>query len=118
MPMDRVGDILGTTLRRMGDPNVAEVWLAATWKSLVGEAMASHSRPLSAKKGMLRVAVDGSLWRNQMKAMENEIRERVNLSWGRAIVQEIRFEVARPAVPYAVDNEHTPFVRSRIRETS
>lgn len=63
--------------------------------------------------GVLRVEADSREWKNQAEAMEQQLRERVNQSWGRMLVREVRVELARPAsrLAYEVDNNHLPFLR-------
>jgi predicted nucleic acid-binding Zn ribbon protein len=112
--MERAGEFLGATLRRMKDPEAARTWLKATWPKLVGNAMAAHIRPSTYAKGILRIEADSREWQKQAELMNQEICERVNGSWGSRLVNEVRVESAQPAgrrLAYEVDNNHIPFVR-------
>lgn len=115
--MERAGDFLGVTLRKMRDPNAAAMWLQASWPGLVGEALAAHLRPLSCTKGTLFVEADSREWKNQAEAMEQQLRERVNNVWRGTLVRDVRVLLARPArrMPYELDNNHLPFLRKRTK---
>ena len=112
--MERAGEFLGATLRRMKDPEAARTWLKATWPKLVGSAMAAHIRPVAYARGVLRIEAASLEWQKQVELVHQEICERVNRSWGSHLVREIRVEPAQRAgrrLAYEVDNNHIPFVR-------
>lgn len=111
--MERAGDLLGVALRKMQDPSVAAAWLQARWPSLIGSPMAAHLRPISCARGVLKVNADSREWKNQAEAMEQQLRERVNQSWGKTLVRELRVELTRERkrLSYEVDNHHLPFLR-------
>ncbi|HEV2420624.1 MAG TPA: DciA family protein [Candidatus Acidoferrales bacterium] len=115
--MERAGDLLGVALRSMQDPSVVSAWLQARWPSLIGNTMAAHLRPISCARGVLKVNADSREWKNQAEAMKQELRERVNQSWGRTLVREILVELTheRKRLPYEVDNHHLPFLRQGAR---
>lgn len=110
--MERAGDLLGVALRKMQDPGVASAWLEARWPSLIGGTLAAHLRPISCARGVLRVDADSREWKDQAEAMEQQLRERVNQSWGKTLVREVRIELThRKRLPYELDNHHLPFLR-------
>lgn len=110
--MERAGDVLGVALRKMQDPSVASAWLQARWSALIGNTMAAHLRPISCARGVLRVDADTREWKSQAEAMEQQLRESVNRSWGKTLVREVRIELAqRKRLPYEIDNHHLPFLR-------
>ncbi|MGH9729280.1 MAG: DUF721 domain-containing protein [Candidatus Acidiferrales bacterium] len=112
--MERAGEFLGAALRRMKDPHAARTWLTAAWPKLVGDALAAHIRPSAYAKGVLRIEADSREWQKQAELLNQEIRERVNRSWGSHLVNEIRVEPAQNAgrrLAYEVDNNHIPFIR-------
>ncbi|MGB6482112.1 MAG: DUF721 domain-containing protein [Candidatus Acidiferrales bacterium] len=115
--MERAGDFLGVALRRMRDPSAAAAWLQARWPALIGQTMAAHLRPASCTMGVLRVEADSHEWKNQAEAMEQQLRERVNHSWGSTLVREVRVELTRQGarLAYEVDNNHLPFLRKRAK---
>lgn len=115
--MERAGDLLGVALRRMQDPSVASAWLQARWPSLIGNTMAAHLRLISCARGVLRVDADSHEWKNQADAMEQQLRERINQSWGKTLVREVRIELmhAHKRLSYEIDNHHLPFLRKGAR---
>jgi predicted nucleic acid-binding Zn ribbon protein len=115
--MERAGDFLGVALRRMRDPSAPAEWLKARWPSLIGATMAAHLRPASCGNSVLRIEADSREWKNQAEAMEKQLRERVNQSWGGTLVREVRVELARPKTrpAYEIDNNHLPFLRNRSK---
>jgi predicted nucleic acid-binding Zn ribbon protein len=118
--MERAGDFLGATLHRIRDPKASGAWLRALWPSLVGETMAAHLLLSSCTKGILRLEADSREWKNQAETMEQQLRERVNQSWGGTLVREVRVELAAQGgrLPYEIDNNHVPFLRRRARPKS
>lgn len=111
--MEKAGDFLSAALRRLKDPEAARTWLEAAWPSLVGDAMAVHIRPAAFANGILCVEADSREWHKQAESMSQDIRERVNSSWGRKLVSEMRVEAAKRGnrLAYEVDNDHIPFIR-------
>jgi predicted nucleic acid-binding Zn ribbon protein len=115
--MERAGDFLGATLHRMRDPKASTAWLRARWPSLVGETMAAHLRLATYTRGTLRLEADSREWRNQAEAMSEQLRNRVNRSWGGVLVGELLIEMAgaNSRLPYEMDNDHVPFLRKRAK---
>jgi predicted nucleic acid-binding Zn ribbon protein len=115
--MERAGDFLGVTLRKIKDPAAATAWLAARWPTLVGGTLAAHLRLVDYTKGILRVEADSREWKNQAEAMEQQLRERVNKGWRGTLVRELHIELSRQGgrLPYELDNNHVPFVRKRAK---
>lgn len=115
--MERAGDLLGVALRKMQDRSVASAWLEATWPSLIGNTMAAHLRPISCARGVLRLHADSREWKNQAEAMEQQLRQRVNQSWGKILVREVRIELGHEGkrLSYEVDNHHLPFLHKGAR---
>lgn len=79
--------------------------------------MAAHLRPISCTRGVLRVDADSREWKNQAEAMEQQLRERVNQSWGKTLIREVRVGLTheRKRLPYEIDNHHLPFLRKGAR---
>lgn len=121
--MERAATFLGRTLRRLERPEAAIAWLTSTWPSIVGKALAAHTRPVRCDAGILEVTADGKAWQNQLESMAGEFSAQVNCAWGGDLVREVRFVGARRVVhpaggsagraPRETDNDHTPFVRRR-----
>lgn len=59
---------------------------------------------------------DSREWKNQAEAMEQQLCERVNQSWGKTLVREVRIELTqRKRLSYEIDNHHLPFLRKGAR---
>ncbi|HXX00640.1 MAG TPA: DUF721 domain-containing protein [Candidatus Acidoferrales bacterium] len=114
--MERAGDILGKALRRLDRPEAGLAWLSSAWPSIVGPALAAHTRPTRCIAGRLDLAVDGKAWRQQLEPMQRELCGRINRAWGGNLVHEVKFLAARTAAKrllHEADNDHTPFIRRR-----
>lgn len=114
--MERAGEILGKALRRLNRPEAVLAWLSSAWPSIVGKALAAHTRPLRCSAGCLELAADGQAWQQQLENMTRELCGRINHAWGGTLVREVKFVAAKPGLkrpPRETDNEHTPFIRRR-----
>jgi len=114
--MERAGDFLGKTLRRLDRPEAALAWLASSWPTVVGKALAAHTRPLRCHGGCLELEIDGKAWQKQLETLKREFCERVNCAWGGNLVHQVKLVSARPGpkrVAREVDNDHIPFIRRR-----
>jgi len=124
--MERAGTFLGRTLRRLQSPDAALAWLSSAWPTIVGKALAAHTRPLSCEKGKLKIAADGKAWQKQLESMKQEFCARINQAWGGHLIREVEFIAAKRALraqdsagkpgpkrSHELDNEHTPFIRRR-----
>jgi len=114
--MERAGEFLGRVVRRLDRPDATLAWLVGAWPTIVGQALAAHTRPVQCREGRLEVAADASAWRAQLEPMTREFCARINRAWGGNLVREVRFVTAKPGphgIPRELDNEHIPFVRRR-----
>jgi len=113
--MERAGDFLGKVLRRLDRPEATLAWLAGAWPTVTGKALAAHTRPVRCHGGCLELSADAKPWQQQLEGMQREICARINQAWGGNLVREVKFvEEPGPApTSHEVDNNHTPFVRSR-----
>lgn len=118
--MERVGRLLGSTLRRLQRPEAGISWLTASWPEVVGKALAAHTRPIRCEAGHLEVAADSKAWERHLQTIEREFCAQINCSWGGDLVRDITFVSAqRPAQPtpqrasHEADNDHIPFIRRR-----
>jgi predicted nucleic acid-binding Zn ribbon protein len=119
--MESAKTVLGKALRRMNDPRATRTWLTASWTTLAGGPVAAHTRPTAIRNGICRIEADSHQWKQQMETMKEAIRERINSVWGGPLVLGIQIETAMRGrrIPYAEDNNHTPFIRRKHgRETS
>lgn len=114
--MKLLAEILAPSLRRAARRGSPMSWLAGAWPAIVGARLGERTRPQWLADGVLQVLVTGKDWRAQLEAVAKEFAERVNEAWGGLLVRQVQFAVARPAgprLPRSLDNEHTPFVRTR-----
>ncbi|MGH9758096.1 MAG: DciA family protein [Candidatus Acidiferrales bacterium] len=114
--MEKAGDFLGGALRMMRQPEAVLAWLTGAWPSIVGEALAVHTRPVRCQGGVLEIATDGKPWRNQIDGLAREFSARINQSWGHTLVREVKFAAPQPGPQRAhrnEDNAHTPFIRRK-----
>jgi len=114
--MERAGDFLGRTLRRIDRPEASFAWLASSWSAIVGNALAAHTRPVRCSAGCLDLSADGNSWQKQLESMQREICARINQAWGGNLIREVKFTPAKPGparIPHEADNNYTPFIRRR-----
>ena len=53
--VERAGEFLGRVAQRLGKPEAAIAWLGAAWPSIVGGALAAHTRPIRCESGCLTI---------------------------------------------------------------
>jgi len=121
--MERAAQSLGRVARRLGRPEAALAWLAGAWPSVVGKALAAHTRPVRCVAGCLEIATDSDDWQRQLEAMAREFGAQINEAWGGYLIRQVKFvpakSLAHPSdasarrLPYELDNDHTPFLRRR-----
>jgi predicted nucleic acid-binding Zn ribbon protein len=114
--MERAGNFLGRVVRRLERPEAALAWLSAAWPGIVGNALASRTRPIRCESGRLEIAAESKAWRKQLDEMKREFCARINQSWGGPLIREVKFTAEKPApkhICHEMNNEHTPFIRRR-----
>jgi predicted nucleic acid-binding Zn ribbon protein len=113
--MERAGEFLGRVARRLKSPEAPLAWLSAAWPRIVGDALASHTRPVRCQAGRLELLTDGEAWRREIDGMRGEICLRINQAWGGSLVREVNIakSSAEVAPSHETDNNHTPFIRRR-----
>jgi predicted nucleic acid-binding Zn ribbon protein len=69
-----VGELVGRVLADLGaGPTARAVRIAEHWAEAVGSEVAGHSRPVAIRGNVLEVAVDTSVWCQQLKLQAPEI---------------------------------------------
>ena len=114
--VERAGEFLGRVAQRLGKPEAAIAWLGAAWPSIVGSALAAHTRPIRCESGCLTIAADGKPWQKQLESLKREFCGGINRAWGGTLVREVKFVAGKPelnSVSRELDNEYTPFIRKR-----
>ena len=112
--MERAGNFLGNTFRKMKRPEATIAWLNAVWPSVVGRTLAAHTRPVRCTHGRLEISADAKPWRKQIEGLSVEFSAQVNKAWGSTLVREVKFVATQAELRHVskeLDNNHTPFVR-------
>jgi predicted nucleic acid-binding Zn ribbon protein len=91
-----VGDALAAIRREfgMGAPSEIDA-LIASWDSLVGAALAAHSRPQTVRGGVLVVLADAAAWAGQLRYLDQVLVTRIAEELPAVTVREVRVSVAR-----------------------
>jgi predicted nucleic acid-binding Zn ribbon protein len=94
----RVGDALDAIRRElgMGAPSELDA-IDAAWGSLVGAALAAHSRPQTVRGGVLVVVADAAAWAGQLRYLDQVLVDRIAEELPGVTVHEVRVSVPRDA---------------------
>lgn len=119
--MDRLGDVLAMSLKRLElGQRLDEYAVWPIWNDVVGEPIARNAQPEKIRNGTLFVKVASPVWMQQLQYMKTMIVERINQRLKADIVKNIFFIVGRvdsdmakeipsPAPPQtSVAAEHPP----------
>ena len=93
-----LGDALGKVLGKMDRKSAgayAAVRVRAAWESVAGAMVSGHTTGAHLRDGELVVYVDGSTWANELAAMSETYRVRLNSELGQDLVRSVRFSVSR-----------------------
>ena len=89
-----LGRILNRSFKSLGiDFKIAQQKVIDQWLEIVGEPIDSVSKPRYFKFRTLFVNVSDSMWLHQLVFMEDQIKEKINKSMGRKLVQKIYFKI-------------------------
>ncbi|MFC1858713.1 DUF721 domain-containing protein [Thermodesulfobacteriota bacterium] len=91
---ERIGNILDNvlgTLRKDFDRDLLQIW--DRWDQIVGEAIAESTRPAAFKGKLLLVHVTSSTWVHQLRFLKKDIIARINETFGKELVEEIKFKI-------------------------
>ena len=114
--MQRAGDFLGQVVKRLGKKEAALAWLSAAWPGLVGQSLASHTRPVGYSAGTLEIEADRQPWQKQVQEMSADFCARINQAWGSTLISKVRVTAApkkNSHVSREADNKYIPFIRRR-----
>ena len=98
----REPDSIGTLLQRWIRKNhleddILRHTLRLRWPEVVGDRLATRTRPEVLYKGRLKVVVANSTWLNELTFMREEIIARINEVMGRHMVRELHLMLGRPS---------------------
>lgn len=85
--LDRISQSLG------GPPAAALATIFERWVSIVGEAVAAHSRPVSLDRTTLTIGVDQPGWAAQLTYLEADLVRRITEVTGTDAVRRVRVTV-------------------------
>ena len=93
----RLGEVLRDCLRRLpeGGELLALLELRRAWGRMFAGPLGRRTCPLSLRKGVLTVEVEGSAWLQQLRYLLPQLRERVNAELGQGMVREVRLAPGR-----------------------
>ncbi len=75
--------------KRQGETEILNVW-----RNLIDPTLTAHAQPTGINKGTLFVTVDSSVWLDEIvRYRRKEILNRLQLSFGRELIQRISFRV-------------------------
>ncbi len=72
-------------------PEDAHIW--EEWDRVVGPAISDNARPSRINNGTLRVRVSNAIWLQELKFVEENIKEKLNEKLGRKAVDKIEFRI-------------------------
>lgn len=87
-----IKEILINTLAQYKLPiNLEEANVFNLWDSIVGDQIATHTKPRAVKLGRLTVDVDSPIWRHQLTFMKKTIIDKLNSAMEKSVIRDIRF---------------------------
>jgi predicted nucleic acid-binding Zn ribbon protein len=87
---ESVGQILETLSRnRRWGRRVFEGKALLVWEDVVGESLREHTRPVRVDGGRLVVAVEDSVWKQEISLLQGEIIEKLNDRIGSEVIRDI-----------------------------
>lgn len=76
------------------DQRQGEAEILRVWRHLIDPTLTAHAQPTRIDKGTLYVTVDSSVWLDEIvRYRRKEILGRLQLSFGRDLIQRISFRV-------------------------
>jgi len=88
----RLGGVLKALLERLPlRERLREHAVWPHWHDAVGPTIAQHARPVRIRRGVLCVAVDSSVWMQELQFLKESIQAQLNTRAGGGIVSDIFF---------------------------
>jgi len=86
----QIGTVIEKMLKKMGIETPVRQWEAVyLWESVVGEAIANHTRADKVAYGKLYISVDSPSWRNELLFHRKELLEKINKELKNTEIKEI-----------------------------
>jgi predicted nucleic acid-binding Zn ribbon protein len=84
----------GVLARLRIDQRQSETEILRVWNHLIDPTITAHAQPVGINKGTLFVNVDNSVWLSEIvRYRQKEILDRLQLSFGRVLIQKISFRI-------------------------
>lgn len=100
--LDSFGTILAGVAHRLGlESKLFEARLRRRWPDIVGEPIATHTRPGQIRFKKLCVFVHNSVWLQQLTFLKPVLLEKVNTMAGETLVTEIVLRIGEFSVEHA-----------------
>ncbi len=91
-----IGNAIHDALNVYGrDVNVALSKIQASWKKIVGDAVARNARPAALRSGVLYVQASSSVWLQQLQFLKADMMEKINGALGADLVRDVRFRIGK-----------------------
>jgi predicted nucleic acid-binding Zn ribbon protein len=91
--LEPLGALVPRVLRDLGLDGAGLLRVAERWERAVGAEIAAHCRPAALRGATLELAVDSSVWAQQLKLREPEILAALRASLGEAAPAALRFRI-------------------------
>jgi predicted nucleic acid-binding Zn ribbon protein len=89
---ERLGDVLRAVLDRLPvRERLREYAIWPHWEEAVGATIAQHAHPVRIRRGLLCVAVDSSVWMQELQFLKESIRVQLNTRVGQDIISDLFF---------------------------
>lgn len=63
------------------------------WKEIVGTAALKHTSPITLRKGVLTVAVDSSVWMQEMRMRHRKCLKALQSTFGKDKISKLHFKI-------------------------
>jgi predicted nucleic acid-binding Zn ribbon protein len=73
-------------------PGLREQSVLASWPEIVGETIAAHSEAVALSNGTLFIAVDSSVWAQELSLLRAKIAAAIDARLGPGHVRDLRFQ--------------------------
>jgi predicted nucleic acid-binding Zn ribbon protein len=90
----KIGSVIESSIKRWGlDKGLKKEKILSAWDEIVGEPIASVSRPSYIKGKKLFVCVSDSMWLQELKFLEGMILDKLNQYVGERLIEGIYFKI-------------------------
>ncbi|MBF0395269.1 MAG: DUF721 domain-containing protein [Desulfobacterales bacterium] len=81
--------LTNTTIKNA--PVLVQIW--EVWSNAVGKNISDNAKPAAFKGNTLLVYVSSSVWLNEIQFLKKDLIQKVNLSLGDNILEDIKFKI-------------------------